>query len=100
LTLKLVDEGVLGLSEAIARITCGPADILDLPYGRLTPGSSADLCLFDPNKHWELKRDELPSAGRNTPFIGWEFQGQVTHTLFEGRIVYQSVSSTQAVASL
>ncbi|WP_418067338.1 dihydroorotase [Sedimenticola hydrogenitrophicus] len=100
LTLKLVDEGVLGLSEAIARITCGPADILDLPYGRLTPGSSADLCLFDPNRHWELKRDELPSAGRNTPFIGWEFQGQVTHTLFEGRIVYQSASSNQTASSL
>lgn len=96
LTLKLVDEGVLSLSEAIARITCGPADMLALPYGRLQPGSSADVCIFDPHRHWVLKREEMPSAGRNTPFIGWEFQGQVTHTLFEGRIVFQSDSTTQA----
>lgn len=96
LTLKLVDEGVLSLSDAIARITCGPADILDLPYGRLNPGSSADICIFDPDRHWLLKKDEIPSAGRNTPFIGWEFQGKVTCTLFEGRIVFQSDSTTAA----
>lgn len=99
LTLKLVDEGVLSLSEAIARVTCGPADILDLPYGRLQPGSSADICIFDPNRHWTLEREAMPSSGRNTPFIGWEFQGQVTHTLFEGRLVYQSETTTQALAS-
>ncbi|MCW8943847.1 MAG: dihydroorotase [Sedimenticola sp.] len=96
LTLKLVDEGVLPLSDAIARITCGPADILDLPYGRLHAGSSADICIFDPEEHWVLKKDEIPGAGRNTPFIGWEFQGKVTHTLFEGRIVFNSDTSTVA----
>ncbi|MCW8881930.1 MAG: dihydroorotase [Sedimenticola sp.] len=96
LTLKLVDEGVLPLADAIARVTCGPADILDLPYGRLQVGSSADICIFDPNEHWVLKKDEIPSAGHNTPFIGWEFQGRVTHTLFEGRIVFQPDSSTAA----
>lgn len=90
LTLKLVDEGVLSLCDAIARITCGPADILQLPYGRLSVGSPADICIFDPARHWELKREELPGNGINTPFIGWEFQGQVTHTLLEGRVVYQS----------
>ncbi len=30
----------------------------------------------------------MHSAGRNTPFDGWEFRGRVTHTLFEGRVVY------------
>ncbi len=90
LTLRLVDEGVLSLSEAIARLTCGPADILDLPYGRLSIGSSADICIFDPNQHWQLGRAEMVSAGLNTPFIGWEFDAQITHTLFEGRLVYQA----------
>lgn len=92
LTLKLVDEGVLSLSDALARITCGPANILGLPYGRLDVGSMADICIFDPTRHWQLKREELPGNAANTPFIGWEFQGQVTHTLLEGRVVYQSDS--------
>ena len=92
LTLKLVDEGVLSLSDALARVTCGPASILGLPYGRLDVGSPADICIYDPARHWELKRESLPDNGANTPFIGWEFQGRVTHTLLEGRVVYQSDS--------
>ncbi len=89
LTLRLVHEKVLSLPEAIARLTCGPADILGLPYGRLQPGNPADVCIFDPEQHWEMTSEGMLSAGLNTPFIGWEFLGQVTHTLFEGQIVYQ-----------
>lgn len=89
LTLRLVDEGVLPLTEAIARITCGPADLLGLPYGRLEVGGSADVCIFDPQAHWTLRRGDMLSEGRNTPFKGWEFRGLVTHTLFNGRLVYR-----------
>ncbi|MES9990573.1 MAG: dihydroorotase [Candidatus Thiodiazotropha sp.] len=88
LTLKLVDQGVLDLSSAIARLTSGPADILGLPLGRLTPTHPADICIFDPNQHWVLERKKLISAGKNTPFEGWEMPGQVTHTLLKGRLVY------------
>ncbi|PVV10722.1 MAG: dihydroorotase [gamma proteobacterium symbiont of Ctena orbiculata] len=88
LTLKLVDQGVLGLSEAIARLTCGPADILGLRMGRLNPGHSADICIFDPRQHWIVDRDKMISAGKNTPFTGWEMPGRVTHTLLKGRLVY------------
>ncbi len=89
LTLRLVDEGVLPLSEAIARVTCGPSNLLDLPYGRLSIGAAADICIFDPRSHWTLKAREMASEGHNTPFDGWEFSGAVTHTLFNGRLVYQ-----------
>ncbi|MCP4289542.1 MAG: dihydroorotase [Gammaproteobacteria bacterium] len=88
LSLKLVDEGVLGLPEAIARVTCGPADILGVELGRLSRGYSADICIFDPDRHWELNQEEMLSAGHNTPFLGWEFRGRVIHTLFEGRLVF------------
>ncbi len=89
LTLRLVDEGVLPLTEAIARVTCGPADLLGLPHGRLGAGSPADVCIFEPDTPWTLHRSALCSEGRNTPFDGWEFEGQVTHTLFNGRVVYR-----------
>jgi dihydroorotase len=89
LTLKLVQEGVLPLSDAIARLTCGPADILRLPLGRLTLGAAADVCIFDPNEHWILKAEEMASRGHNTPFLGWEFSGRVTHTLLEGNIAFE-----------
>ncbi len=89
LTLKLVQEGVLPLSDAIARLTSGPADILGLPLGRLAIGAVADVCIFDPNEHWILKADEMVSHGCNTPFLGWEFTGRVTHTLLDGKIVFE-----------
>ena len=89
LTLKLVEEGRLGLSDAIARLTCGPADILGLPFGRLNVGARADICIFDPARHWTLREQDIVSAGCNTPFIGWQFHGRVTHTLLKGRLVYR-----------
>ena len=35
-----------------------------------------------------MTEDTLWSAGKNSPFLGWELKGQVTHTLLEGRTVY------------
>jgi len=89
LTLRLVQEGVLDLATAIARLTQGPANVVDLPFGNLADGNWADLCLFDPDRHWHLSARDLVSWGHNTPFDGWDFTGLVTHTLFEGRLVYE-----------
>lgn len=89
LTLRLVQEEVLSLPQALARITCNPADALGLPYGRLAIGQAADLCIFDPQAHWTLQADQMSSQGQNTPFDGWDFIGQVTHTICKGRLVYQ-----------
>ncbi|PVV26987.1 MAG: hypothetical protein B6D79_04495, partial [gamma proteobacterium symbiont of Ctena orbiculata] len=62
--------------------------ILGLRMGRLNPGHSADICIFDPRQHWIVDRDKMISAGKNTPFTGWEMPGRVTHTLLKGRLVY------------
>lgn len=90
LTLKLVNEGVVDLATALARVTCGPADILGLPYGRLGVGSPADVCIFDPEEYWTLQTDAMLSSGKNTPFDGWELPGKVSHTIFNGRVVFNS----------
>jgi len=89
LTLRLVEEKVLDLPTALARVTSGPADILGLPYGRLGIGSPADVCIFDPGRDWTLQADEMRSEGRNTPFAGWDFPARITHTLFNGRVVHR-----------
>ena len=88
LTLKLVQEGVLDLTRALARLTSGPAEVLGLPLGRLDVGRVADVCVFDPAATWELKRSSLLSQGHNTPFLGWELQGRVAYTLLRGQVVY------------
>ena len=90
LTLRLVEQKVLPLSEAIARVTCGPADLLGLPHGRLSVGLPGDVCIYDPQAHWSLNAEQMLSEGHNTPFDNWEFQGKVSHTLFNGRLVYSA----------
>lgn len=88
LTLRLVDEQVLSLHQAIQLLTERPANLLGLNVGNLNPGRSADLVIFDPEARWCVNSDHWLSAGKNTPFNGWEFNGQVEQTLFQGRPVY------------
>lgn len=88
LTLKLAQENHLTLSEAIARVTSGPAAILNLPCGELGVGRVADLCIFDIGAHWQVNRNTLLSQGKNTPFNGWEMPGQVRYTLRDGQIIF------------
>ena len=96
LTLRLVDEGLLKLPDAIARLTQHPAKILnilgdnhsELQGGNLSIGARADVCIFDPEHYWELNTDTMLSQGHNSPFLGWEFKGRVTHTLLAGRLIF------------
>jgi len=88
LMCALVAEGRLSLSDAIARVTAGPAAILGLDSGRLAPGAPADICVFDPAAAWVPAQGGWLSAGRNTPFWEWPLSGRVTATLAGGRLVY------------
>lgn len=89
LTLRLAEEKVMSLSDAVARITSEPARILGIDGGRLGVGDRADVCIFDPAERWTVDYNSLFSAGKNTPFLGWEMQGRVSHTLLAGQPVYQ-----------
>lgn len=89
MTLKLVEENYLLLHDAIARITRGPASILNLPYGELSVGRAADVCIYDPAANWRLDADNMHSQGKNTPFRSWEMQAQVRYTLLDGEVIYR-----------
>lgn len=90
LVLGLVREKVVDLSTAIARVTCGPADILGLPTGTLDVGRAADICVFDPERKWQLSEETMVSEGHNTPWLNQELTGQVLYTLVDGRVVYDA----------
>ena len=90
LSLKLVDDEVLSLNQAIASVTCNPADILGIEAGRIQIGAQADLCLFSTEAHDECQPQDFISAGKNSPFAGWLFNNQVQLTLSKGELVYQN----------
>lgn len=88
LMLRLVEESVLDLPTALAKVTCNPARILGLDAGTLAPGAPADICLFDAHAIWRVDAESLRSRGKNSPFLGWEFSGRVVRTWVGGRTVY------------
>ncbi len=90
LTLKWALEMKIPLSAALAKITVEPARILGVDAGRLSAGTAADLCIFDPDQYWKVEASALKSQGKNTPFLGMELQGRVKYTLVDGSIVYEN----------
>jgi dihydroorotase len=89
LTLKLVDENVLSLSQAIALITLGPASVMGMETGSLGVGAPADVCIFDPAHIWTVDSSSWRSSGRNTPYWGQSAKGRVTHTVLGGRVIFE-----------
>ena len=88
LSLRLTEQGVLTLPEVIAALSWQPAKILGIPAGTLSPGATANICIFDPQRYWRPGPATLTSHGQNSPVAGWELKGRVTHTLLAGRLVY------------
>ena len=88
LTLKLVDEKIISLLDAISRVTIQPARILGIDVGQLTPGAPADVCIFDPSATWQVDSTDLQSRGNNTPFDGQSLSGVVKTTFVAGRIQF------------
>ena len=93
LTLALVEEGVLSLEMAVAKLTTEPARAFGLNKGTLTPGSDADVVVVDVQENWEVDPARFRSKSRNTPFAGWKVKGRVIATLVDGRVVYEAVSA-------
>lgn len=82
---RLVGPGILSLSAAIRTMTAGPARILGLKGGVLTPGAPADITVFDTDTEWTVKASSFFSKSRNSAFDGWTLRGRAVYTIIEGR---------------
>jgi dihydroorotase len=92
------DQG-LPLSQTLARVTCGPVQVLGdalgslaSSAGRLVEGGVADVCVFDPDVEWAVSADQLCSQGKHTPFAfastGMALRGRVRTTLVSGTVAF------------
>ncbi len=86
--LTLHHEHGLDLLDVLRPLTQGPAALLGLEAGSLTPGAPADLILFDPAAPVVIDADALRSKSKNTPFDGRRLQGRVQATFVGGRRVF------------
>lgn len=97
LALKWGQESGVGLTRALAVLTCEPARVLGASLGtlqasagQLVDGGVADVCIFDPQDAWMVAPEALRSQGRNTPFAGHELPGRVRCTIVGGAVAYEN----------
>ena len=90
LMLRLVAQEKLELIQGIAKLTAEPAGILGINAGSIAVGDIADVCIFDPEKQWQINAETWQSQGRNTPYWQEHMQGKVTYTIQVGKVIYIS----------
>ena len=86
-TLAQVHNGSLTMAQALGLLTARPAGLLGVAAGRLCKGANADLCLFHPERIWQVEAGKLPGKAQNTPFDGRALEGVVLGTWKAGRRV-------------
>ena len=86
----LVKSGRMTLPELIERMSVRPAALLGVEGGRLSVGCAADVVVFDPDKEIVVDASRFLSRGKNTPFDGKTYFGEIELTLVDGKAAYQA----------
>ena len=86
-TLAQVHNGSLTMAQALGLLTARTAGLLGVAAWRLCKGANADLCLFHPERIWQVEAGKLPGKAQNTPFDGRALEGVVLGTWKAGRRV-------------
>lgn len=89
LSLRLVEEGVLGISALVEKMSLNPAGILGIDRGTLKTGAVADIILIDPGLEWVVDAEKLASKSKNSPWIGQTMKGKAVYTIVGGKVVFK-----------
>jgi dihydroorotase len=69
--------------------TTGPADVLRMNRGRLSPGAPGDVTVFDLTTEWTFDVSHSHSKSRNSPFNGRKFRGGPVATIVGGATIWK-----------
>lgn len=89
LSLRLVEDGLMGLSDLIAKMSVNPARILHIADVGLKPGNPADITVMDLDREFTVDAGTMRSKSRNTPFDGWRLKGKAVLTMVGGKVVFE-----------
>ncbi|SNS27178.1 dihydroorotase [Granulicella rosea] len=83
-------EHGMSLTRVVELMSANPARIVKLGgRGALSPGSYADLAIFDAGAEWNYAAAASKSNSKNSPFDGAPMLGQVRATVVGGRVVFR-----------
>ena len=84
----LVEGGYCDLPFLISLLTYKPAKVLKIERGTLSPGSAADITLFNPEEDWICRPDTLQSNSKNYPWLGQTLPGTIKCTIVGGTVIW------------
>jgi dihydroorotase len=86
----MVETGLMNYQDVAQRLSITPAQIARYKnHGQdLVIGNVANLTVVDTSARWVVDRDLMSTRSKNTPFHGFELPGVVTHTFFNGKLVF------------
>lgn len=86
---ELVEQGYLDWPKLVEKMSFNPAKISGLETkGVIQEGKDADIIIVDPVAQWEVKKEEIVSKSKNSPFIGRTLKGRVETTICNGKVVW------------
>lgn len=85
----LVKNNGISLNKLSSLMSKKPAEILRMNKGIISVGKDGDMVLVDLDKKVVVDSNDFVSKGKNTPFEGREYYGEVVMTIKGGKVVYK-----------
>ena len=84
-----VRQNRLTMPELVAVCCTNPARHYDLypRKGAIQIGSDADLVVFDPDKAWQVRWQDLHQKSDWSPYEGWSLTGKTASTISRGKVI-------------
>lgn len=86
---SLIEPNHLTWPELIAKLTIGPASVVNLNKGTLSTGADADVTVINPDVVWKIDTKQFRSKSRNSAFDGWNVTGRAESVVVSGEVRYR-----------
>ena len=84
----LVKSEEITLNKLSELMSKNSAKLLEMNKGQIEIGFDGDFVLIDLEKKVKINSEKFASKGKNTPFEGLEFYGEIIKTIKGGRVLY------------
>ena len=78
------------LETLVHLMTEGPAKTAGLDLGRIAVGHAANLCIFDPDSQYTIKKEQIFHKNNVTPYEGKRVFGEIKATWLRGERIFDN----------
>lgn len=88
--MERVHDGVWDIQMMVEKMCHNPAILFRMEdRGYIREGYHADLVLLEPNRPWQVSKDNILYKCQWSPFEGTVFKSKVTHTFVNGHLAFK-----------